>query len=109
MGEGGGMTGAVRPTVTVWHALDRLDLDPHGEPHDFRARCPVHLGDSHSLHVSEAADGHALLHCFARGCLVDSIRVALDLEWTDLFADDGRRRPRSRLLAKPIEPAEVIL
>src|SRR4051812_40949400 len=49
----GGMIGP-DPLDTVWAALDAAGYDPHGQEHDFRARCPGHDGENRdALHVSE--------------------------------------------------------
>lgn len=66
----------------VLSRLDGIKKIPGG----FMARCPSHADGSPSLHVSEGDDGRVLLFCHA-GCPTESILVALNSEWTDLFAD----------------------
>src|SRR5689334_4577567 len=88
---------ALDPLHTLWDALERRDCDPHGDLHNFRARCPAHQGaNREALHVTEGCDRRALLHCFAHGCDPDRIVAALDLTTSDLFPAGhrrGRRRP----------------
>lgn len=50
----------------------------------FKALCPAHNDRNPSLHISQAADGKVLLHCFA-GCTVEDICAALGIETSDLF------------------------
>lgn len=45
--------------------------------------CPAHQDRRPSLHVTQAADGRWLLHCFA-GCDVEAILRAWGLAWADL-------------------------
>ncbi len=86
------------PLVIVWDALERAGCEPHGQPWDFYARCPVHNGESNeALHVSVGADGRALLWCFAHTCSAQSIAAALDVEVCDLFPP-GHHRARRRSL-----------
>ncbi len=80
------------PRHTVWQALDRHGYQPHGEPHQFRARCPLHNGDSaDSLAVNIGADGRALLYCFRCGRSGPEIAVAVGLTPYDLFPAGHRR------------------
>lgn len=51
----------------------------------FSARCPAHEDRSPSLTIAEGRRG-ILLFCWP-GCSVNEIRVALGLEWKDLFYD----------------------
>lgn len=85
----------------VWDALAARDCRPHGQPHDFRARCPEHDGDNpESLHVTLAGDGTILVHCFAYGCKPEEIVERLGLRMGDLFPSDraysGRGLARAR-------------
>ncbi len=89
---------ATDPPKTVWDALEARDYCPHGQPHDFRARCPAHKGSNdESLHVSVGADGRALVHCFAHRCDEAAITSVLGLEVSDLFPA-GHRNARRREL-----------
>src|SRR5262245_56248072 len=98
------------PVDVVWAALERLDCEPHGEPSSFRARCPAHQGENtSSLHVTEAADRRALIHCFSGGCGVDDVREALGLDWDDLFGTDAHHHRRRRLAVKPRTPIDLVL
>lgn len=86
------------PLAIVWAALDRADCDPHGQLHDFRARCPRHEGDNRdALHVSVGADGRAVLWCFAHQCFVEDIVAELGLAMSDLFPPGHHRARRRRL------------
>jgi hypothetical protein len=84
------------PLQIVWDALQAGGYGPHGQPHDFRARCPGHDGDNPTaLHVSEGSGGQALLYCFV-GCSTEEIVERLPvLRMRDLFpvdpGDSGRR------------------
>jgi hypothetical protein len=84
------------PLRTLWDALDAHGCRPRGKPHDFRARCPAHQGETRdSLHVALGADGRAVLYCFAHGCEAEAIAQALGLGVQDLFRD-GHRFARQR-------------
>ena len=50
------------------------------------ACCPAHDDKSPSLSVSEGADGHILIHCFA-GCSPEEILFSVGLQMADLFPD----------------------
>jgi hypothetical protein len=90
---------ALDPIAVVWDALDAGGYDPHGQPHDFRARCPGHDGDNReALHVSEGSDRRALVWCFA-GCSADAVVAALGLELRDLFPPGHRKARPVRLRA----------
>jgi hypothetical protein len=79
----------------VWDALERRGYGPHGQPHDFRSRCPGHHGDgSNALHVTVASDGTVLLHCFSHGCSIEDIVEPLGLRLRDLFPADQRYSAR---------------
>ena len=70
----------------LWDALKRCGYRPHGQPHDYRSRCPGHDGDNpDALHVTIAADGTVLLNCFAHGCPPEDIVTPLSLRVRDLF------------------------
>ena len=84
------------PLGMVWNALAVGGHGPHGQPHDFRARCPGHDGDNGtSLHVARGTGGQALVWCFAHGCSTEEIIEPLGLRLRDLFpvdpGDSGRR------------------
>jgi hypothetical protein len=89
------------PLRILWDALAAGGYGPHGQPHDFRARCPGHDGDNSSaLHVSAGAGGVVLLWCFAHGCATEDIIAPLNLRMRDLYPVDpgnsGRRLPTAR-------------
>jgi hypothetical protein len=81
------LTPTSEPVARVRDALGRVDCDPPGAGQDFTALCPGHTDRNPSLHVSEAADGRVLLHCFA-GCTTETIVAALGLTLADLFPRD---------------------
>ena len=88
------------PLTTMWEALEFGDYEPHGQPYDFRARCPVHGGDNRdALKVTEGVDRRVVLWCHAHGCDPRLIVTALGLTMADLFPP-GHRRGRRR----PLEP-----
>ena len=89
---------ATDPLSAIWVALEGAGCDPCGAPHDFYSRCPVHNGDSRSLHVSEGCDRRVLLNCFARQCSADAITKALGLPMAGLFPSGHHRGPRLQLV-----------
>lgn len=91
------------PVRALWDELERLDCDPHGPEHAFRARCPAHDGDNRdALVVKEGAGGVALVTCWAHHCTARQIVGALGRPEAWLFPDytpepiRGRRRRRRR-------------
>jgi hypothetical protein len=89
------------PLGIIWSALEGGGYGPHGQPHDFRARCPGHDGEGReALHVSRGAGGVVLLWCFAHGCSTQAIVERLGLRTRDLFPADlaypARRLPTAR-------------
>lgn len=54
----------------------------------YMALCPAHDDKRPSLSVTEK-DGKILLHCFA-GCSLDAILAGLEIDTSDLFADDKK-------------------
>jgi hypothetical protein len=86
------------PLQIWWDALERGGFGPHGQPRDFRARCPLHNGDNDtSLHVFEGADGRAVPHCFS--CLghPKDIAAAVGLGPWDSFPAGHRQAHRKHL------------
>jgi hypothetical protein len=82
----------------MWDALERAVCAPHGEPWNFRSRCPAHDGENpNALHVSVGCDGQAILWCFAHQCGAEQIVAAVGLQMHDLFPA-GHRRARRRPL-----------
>jgi hypothetical protein len=93
------------PLQALWAALETHGCRPRGKPHDFRARCPGHGGQSRdSLHASTFADGRAVLWCLAYQCDVETIVDAIGLTVTDLFPD-GHHRAR-RLQPRPLKRSD---
>ena len=64
------------------------------------AHCPAHDDQHPSLSIAEGDDGRCLLKCHA-GCSPEDIVHAIDLELSDLFADDGHA-------ARPSVAAELV-
>lgn len=94
---------------TMWDALETGGFGPHGQPHDFRSRCPGHDGDNpDALHVVEGANGAAVLWCF-RSCQAIEVLRALDLNWQAIFPDGDRRARLPKGIARPVEPITLIL
>jgi hypothetical protein len=86
------------PLRVVWDALATHGHEPHGQPSNFRARCPGHDGENSSaLGVAEGADGRVMLHCFAHRCQCEQIVKAIGLSMVDLFPA-GHHRARRRQL-----------
>lgn len=90
------------PLRALWDGLAARDCDPKGQPHDFRSRCPAHDGDNpQALHVWEACDRAAMVHCF-RGCDTRDVVRALGLTMRDLFPPGHHRARPIRGVGKPV-------
>lgn len=63
----------------------------------YTAQCPAHEDRNASLSVRQGEKG-AVLQCHA-GCATDDIRIALDLNWPDLFDNGGQMNDQDRQLA----------
>lgn len=63
----------------------------------YTAQCPAHDDRNASLSITQGEKG-AVLNCHAR-CQTDDIRIALDLNWPDLFDNGGRMNDEDRQLA----------
>lgn len=85
------------PFAIVWDQLAAKQCRPHGRPHDFRARCPLHGDNDSSLHVWDDGDGVVQMHCFARQCERDDIMSVLGLRWQDRYPLGYFRNPAKRL------------
>jgi hypothetical protein len=86
------------PLQLVWDALYARDCQPHGAPHDFRARCPAHGGGNpDALHVFVGADGSVRFWCFASECEYEDITRAIGMDARDLFPTGHHRARRRRL------------
>ncbi|MGW5687587.1 toprim domain-containing protein [Nonomuraea sp. NPDC003754] len=60
------------------------------------ARCPAHDDRTPSLSVSVGRGGGVILKCHGgANCPADDVIAALNLTWSDLYADDQRERPRN--------------
>lgn len=96
---------ATDPLVTVWTALEHAGCDPHGNEHDFRARCPAHGGENRdALHVFQGVD-RVVPWCF-RGCPSPEVVEKLGLRWRDLFPP-GHRKHRLRPRPRPAPKGKV--
>lgn len=87
------------PLRIVWEALALGGYEPHGDPHDFLARCPGHdsrNGDKSTLAVGTGVDGRVLLNCFGCGCAPETIVWALGLKPEQLFPAGHRKGPQPR-------------
>lgn len=70
--------------------LDRLLSPRQSGPNTYTAKCPAHEDNSPSLTVTVNED-RILVHCHA-GCDSREVLKAIDLEWNDLFEDDGHEK-----------------
>ena len=71
----------------VLDALERQGFNPKKQGKGWLSRCPGHDDHKPSLSIDEAADGGALLHCFAAGCEYQSIIRQLGL-WVEPKGND---------------------
>ena len=87
------------PLRTWWDALEQGGYGPHGQPYDFRARCP-RCDDTRDdeLHVFIGADGRAVPHCFACIGHPKDIAQAAGIEPRDSLPA-GHRHARRREFA----------
>lgn len=84
--------------------LSRLDRVRRTGKNRWIARCPAHADRSPSLSVRELDDGRLLLHDFG-GCEIESVLVALGLEFDALFPERPiEHAPRER---RPFLPSDV--
>lgn len=88
----------------MWDALHNAECQPHGDPHKFRARCPVHQGENvDALEVYEGVDRRVVFGCYAHGCDKRAVLDALGLRWTDMFPD-GHKNAERRKPTQPVTP-----
>jgi hypothetical protein len=68
--------------------LNNLEFVQEKTAGRYRAKCPVHGGDSHdSLGIKECEDGRLLIYCYAYQCSPAEIMAACGLEMTDLYPE----------------------
>lgn len=84
----------------VLAALDRHGSRTKSHGGYYTTQCPAHDDGTASLSFGQGEKG-AKLKCHA-GCTVDDIRIALDLNWPDLFDNEGRSPDGSRSLAEDL-------
>lgn len=78
--------------ISVPRLIEILDGRPAGLGR-WRARCPVHGGNSRrSLSISQGDGGRLLLFCFG-GCRVDEICRQIGITVADLFPDHAYVEP----------------
>lgn len=97
--------------------LSKLDGVRETSPGKWRAKCPIHQGDSssnRSLSIREAETGAVLMHCFA-GCEINDIVRKVQLQMSDLFPQDEyiqrakyARKPRGQDLRKIIDGCRFV-
>ena len=97
--------------------LSKLDGVRETSPGKWRAKCPIHQGDSssnRSLSIREAETGAVLMHCFA-GCEINDIVREVQLQMSDLFPQDEyiqrakyARKPRGQDLRKIIDGCRFV-
>jgi hypothetical protein len=86
------------PLQFAWTALERADCHPHGEPHDFRARCPkCQSTNATALHVSIGGDRSAAMHCFRCGANGVEVMRALGADGRHLYPPGHHKAPRLHL------------
>lgn len=90
------------PQRSWWDALEQGGYEPHGQLHDFRARCPLCASNNpEALHVFVGADGRAVPWCFAcQGKFADVARAA-GLHPRDSFPA-GHHSAHRRSLDEPV-------
>src|SRR4051812_82931 len=94
------------PLRLVWDALDAGGYQPHGTPHDFRAKCPGHNGDNRdSLHVWAGRD-RAALWCHAHECRWERILAPIGLTRDDLYT--VRLHRRRGFGVKPVRRSDLM-
>jgi hypothetical protein len=77
------------PLDLVIGRLEQLDRTVRQRgPGQWEAQCPAHDDRHASLSIGVGDDGKALIHCHA-GCPNLDVWAALDVDATDLFADNG--------------------
>lgn len=90
--------------MTAEALLSRLSkVKPTGR-NRWQACCPAHDDRSPSLVITEADDGHVLVHCFAE-CSIEEILDAVGLEIHELFPP---RETAARPDRKPWRAADLI-
>jgi len=67
--------------------LSRLENVKQKKPDQFQAKCPNHA-DKHSSFSIKKKNDKINFHCHA-GCSSEAILSAMDLEWKDIYLDDG--------------------
>jgi hypothetical protein len=91
------------PLRTLWDALEDGGYGPHGQPHDFRSRCPVHDGgNATSLHVCAGGNGSVgcvVAYCHAHRCDGPMVARALGLPASALYPPGHRKAHRRSLPA----------
>jgi hypothetical protein len=97
--------------------LSRLEQVKQTSPGKWRAKCPIHQGDSssnRSLSIREAETGAVLMHCFA-GCEINDIVREVQLQMSDLFPKDEyiqharyARNPRGKDLRNIIDGCRFV-
>ncbi len=82
----------------IENLLSRLESVRQKQAGGWMAKCPSHDDRTPSLSIDEAADGTALVYCFA-SCSSADVMAAVGLSLADLFEkrlDDSPGRPRRR-------------
>lgn len=83
----------------IENLLSRMDKCRSAGAGKWMACCPAHDDRTPSLSIKQLECGKILLHCFA-GCGADEIRIALNMDWSDLCSEDWTpvNRPREPAL-----------
>ena len=88
--------------------ISRLD-GPKKSGNDFIALCPAHEDRTPSLSVATGEGGRILIKCHA-GCTTKDVVNAMGLDIGDLFADEARSTPLTRVniaTSSPSDPPPV--
>lgn len=100
--------GARGDEMSVATVLSRLDAVRRTGEARWIARCPSHPDRSPSLSIRELSDGRLLLHDFG-GCQVESVLIALGLDFDALFPEKPiEHAPRERRAFFPSDVFQIV-
>lgn len=90
----------MRPIDLVVQRLREHGCKPRRVGKGWQALCPAHEDKNPSLNASEDMKGNVGIKCFAN-CATERVIAVLGLDWSDLFADNDRRRSMNILDTYP--------
>lgn len=70
----------------------------------WKACCPAHGGKKQSLAIRDD-NGKILIHCFAEGCAINAVLVAIGLTFADIMPEQSQQ---SRPNKKPFYASDVL-